>query len=98
MGIKACILFVPGHKGRWLETVARDVERFTGPFRVLIGIDGVGPHTAGGRVACCLLHAGPQGLSSAEDVKAIHDRLQRSGAAVRILNRATGETIAPKDL
>jgi hypothetical protein len=98
MGLKACILFVPGRKGRWLETVAREVERFSGPFRVLIGIDGIRPHTAGGRLGRWLLHGEPQEQSTAEEVRAIHERFQRAGAAVCILNRATGDTIALKDL
>ena len=98
LGMKACLLFVPSRPGPWLERVARVLAERRGPFRVVVGADGVAPAGRGGFLKRLLMRAAPDPRSKAADVRRIYTRLQRLGADVCVVNRALGRIVPPQDL
>jgi hypothetical protein len=98
LGVRACILFVPGRPGPWLNNVARALDRSSGPFRAIVGIDGTRPAGKVGRLHRWLVQQGPEILADASEVRAIVRRLQQSGAEVYVVNRATGKAVSAAEL
>jgi hypothetical protein len=91
-GISACVLFVPARPGQWLDRVAEDIATHPGPFRVLVGVDGLRPQQTSSLRKLVFrepLHAG----ASPEEVGAVCERLRQAGADVSLIDRTTGELI-----
>jgi hypothetical protein len=97
-GLRACLLFVPGQPGRWLDTVADILASHPGPFRVLIGVDGIAPRRAGGRWRRLLLREAPAAGARADDVWRVYETLAKLAAEVCVLDRLSGEAIQPAAL
>jgi hypothetical protein len=98
LGLKACLLFVPPRPGAWLERVARLVAARRGPFRAVIGTDGLAPAGRGRFLKRLLLRAAPEPRSDAADVRRVYQQLQRLGADVCVVDRALGRLVPPTDL
>jgi hypothetical protein len=83
-GVSACVLFVPSVPGEWLDRVLQTLPGHRGPFRVIIGVDGMPVDRCQGRLRRLLLKDEPA---------RVHDQLLNAGAEVRILDRLTGEIV-----
>lgn len=90
-GLQACILFVPAEPGPWLERVAEQVARRPGPFRAIIGVDGIRSAARPSAVRRLFLSTEPVPGSSPDHVRAVCARLAAAGAEVSVVNRASGE-------
>jgi hypothetical protein len=97
-GIRACILFVPPRARAWLDRVEEQILHSPGPFRAIIGVDGVRPSGKDWSWRKLLLRPEPRPGSKPAEVREVAERLRQAGAEVTILDRATGQTIAPHDL
>jgi hypothetical protein len=94
-GIGACILFVPGRPRAWLNRVAETVAGNRGPFRVIIGVDGIATAKPG-RLRRLLLHEKPGSSTRVADVRQVYDRLLGLGADVCVVNRVSGKILTPQ--
>ncbi|HVS34681.1 MAG TPA: DUF58 domain-containing protein [Gemmataceae bacterium] len=97
-GLKACLLFAPAQPGPWLERVAALLAARRGPFRVILGCDGLAPASRGRLVQRLLVRAASDRASSAADVRRVVHRLQRLGADVCVVDRVRGCIVPPNDL
>jgi hypothetical protein len=93
-GIRACVLFLPHRPGEWLERVAEQVARHPGPFRVLIGVDGLQAPQRWSLRKLLFRQEVPTGGHPAE-VGAVRDRLEQAGAEVTVVDRLTGAVLDP---
>jgi hypothetical protein len=98
LGMNACLLFVPPRPGPWLERAARHMTAPRGPFRVVVGIDGLIPAGRGRFLKRLLFRAGGDPGASTADVRRVCDRLRGLGAHVCVVNRALGRIVPPADL
>jgi hypothetical protein len=92
-GLRACVLFVPHTRGAWLDRVAEQVARRPGPFRVLVGVDGLRPAEKGSPLRRLLLRRRTEAGACPEQVRQVHDRLCQAGAEVTLVDRTTGEIL-----
>jgi hypothetical protein len=97
-GIRACLLFVPGRIGPWLGHVAAQMRCGQGPFRVLIGVDGIRRTRRGRMLRKLLLRDSDPSLSQAAEVRQICERLRPLASEVRIIQRTTGTILWPQEL
>ena len=98
LDFRACLLFAPCRPGPWLERVARLMAGRRGPFRVVIGGDGVRPAGRRRWLTQLLFQAAADAAARTADVRSICQRLQRLGADVCVIDRPLGRIIPPKDL
>jgi hypothetical protein len=98
-GIRACILFVSGRPGAWLNRVAQQVAGNHGPFRVIIGVDGIETGRRGWLRRLLLTSGGvdPR-CTPITDVRRVYDRLLGLGAEVCVVNRATGTILTSTEI
>ena len=89
----AAFLFVSPRPGPWLDRVCHTLAGHRGPFEAIIGVDGVREGKRS-RWQKWLLSTPEDGLACPDGLREVRDRLQAKGAAVRIVNRTTGETVA----
>jgi hypothetical protein len=94
-GISACVLFVPHRPGPWLDRVAEDLAAHPGPFRVLVGVDGLQPEQESSTLRKLVFREPPHAGASPEEVAAVCERLRQAGADVSLVDRTTGELIEP---
>jgi hypothetical protein len=97
-GIRACILFVPGQPGAWLSRIAEQIANNHGPFRVIIGVDGIDKAAKAGLLRRLLIQEKPGSRTRVTDVRAVYDCLLSLGAEVCIVNRSSGEILTLQDL
>ncbi|MBI1917081.1 MAG: hypothetical protein HYS12_20435 [Planctomycetes bacterium] len=95
-GLKTCILFVPGVPGAWLDDIVSILGRRPGPFRVLIGVDGISSHPLRHWLRRLLLKETQAPGAPAEGVRRVFEALSPVAAEVWMLDRFTGETILPQ--
>ena len=99
LGITACILFVPARPGAWLERVVEQLGRYPGPFRALIGVDGVPSASMSPRpLRKLLFSAGKTTSTKLNDLCHVCDRLAKVNAIVCVVDRASGMTFQLADL
>jgi Protein of unknown function DUF58 len=94
-GLKACLLFVPAQPGPWLESVCEHLSRHPGPFRILIGVDGLEFPPSSSWLKRMLFPRISEGGARATDVIRVCERLRPLALEVCVVNRATGETLDP---
>jgi hypothetical protein len=99
LGINACILFVPPRPGEWLGRVAWQLSRHTGPFRVLIGIDGVPPRFSPPiLLRRFLLGEVSKPKTELSGLRHVFEQLGQAGAEVCAVDRMSGATCQLADL
>jgi hypothetical protein len=94
-GISACVLFVPHRPGPWLDRVAEDIAAHPGPFRVLVGVDGLRPKQKASALRKLVFCGSHRAGASPDEVGAVCERLRQAGADVSLIDRTTGELIEP---
>jgi hypothetical protein len=89
-GTSAAFLFVAPRPGPWLDRVCNSIKSHPGPFRALIGVDGIRAENDLARWRRWLFKPPDDSLASPHELRQVRDRLKGSGAEVVVLNRQTG--------
>jgi hypothetical protein len=97
-GIQACILFVPSRPGEWLDRVLGQMGRHPGPFRAVIGVDGIQTAGQGRSLNKFLFRKEAVTGGRPEEIQQVGERLQAAGAEVLILDRLSGQASRLLDL
>lgn len=92
-GTNACLLFVPHRPGAWLERVA-DAVRRGGPYRAVVGVDGMRQHVQHGLLHRMFLSEAAGSEARTDEVREIVKRLNAVGVEAVVIDRITGETIS----
>ena len=90
-GTSAAFLFVSPRPGPWLDRVCAAIKSHPGPFRAVIGVDGIRRDSNVRRWSRWLFEPVGDQVASASELRRVQDRLKNAGADVVILNRQTGE-------
>jgi Protein of unknown function DUF58 len=92
-GIQACTLFVPARPGSWLNRVAVLLARHPGPFRVLVGVDGLQTGAKRTWLGKLLLWQERSTANQPEEVLQVIEPLQHAGAQVIVVDRTAGKIL-----
>jgi hypothetical protein len=96
-GLTACVLLVPHTPGAWLDRVAAQLAGRRGPFRALVGVDGVRPRHRWS-LRELLVREPAQEAAGLDEVRRVCEQLVSAGAEVSVLDRTTGLLLEPCDL
>ena len=91
VGASAAFLFVSSRPGPWLDRVCSVISTHPGPFRIVIGVDGIRKESKFRRWRGWLMRPLQDGLASPSELRIVRDRLIHSGAQVVVINRRIGE-------
>jgi hypothetical protein len=92
-GALACILFVPGRPGPWLEETAAALARYQGQILVVVGVDGLSPARPQHWLRRLLLATPPHAAVSAGEVARVRACLSGAGARVTVVARPSGQAL-----
>ena len=94
-GIGACTLFVSHRPGPWLARVVATLVRHSGPFRAVVGVDGMElVSDAPRRLGRLLFRRTAGDLPRVADIRTVSTVLSGAGAEVVLLDRQTGQRVA----
>ncbi len=94
VGVGACTLFVSHRPGPWLARVVATLVRHAGPFRAVVGVDGIERASDAPRRLGRLLFRRVAGdLPRVTDIRAVSAALSGAGAEVVLLDRQTGQRV-----
>jgi hypothetical protein len=93
-GIEACLLFVPGQPGPWLNRVAEHLSSRRGGCRAIVGTDGPPLRTKRNRLQRLLLQSDSRMGATSSELLEVCQRLRNAGADVFIVDRTSG-TFSP---
>lgn len=92
-GLHACLVFVPNRPGPWLERVASQLAGQQGPFRALIGVDGIDRSRKPGWLRKLFVKYVPGSGCPAGDVRQVVERLAGVVSEVCVVDRSTGDLV-----
>jgi hypothetical protein len=95
IGVSACLLFLPARPGDWLARVEGHLGGHRGPYRAMIGIDGLeqlGPPSTARWLRSLLVRPESSTEASLAGLREVCERIAKTGAEVNVVDRTTGRT------